>query len=216
MPNSPQPLLHYKGFLPDESSRRPEEIHERLDKNKWKTQWIFRYGPTQLSHYHSRVHETMVVLSGTATIRFGVADTDRDLDRNTWGGAAEEGGVEVEAVAGDVFVIPAGVAHKTYDTTPAAPFALISPGQGRGITVPDPAAALARVKLEGYTMMGAYPYNCGNWDFSMGGEDPGRFEESWNVAKPELDPFLVDSPDGLVGQWRASEIFERRNPVARL
>lgn len=158
----------------------------------------------------------MVVLSGTATIRFGVADTDRDLDRNTWGGAAEEGGVEVEAVAGDVFVIPAGVAHKTYDTTPATPFALVSPGQGRGITVPDPAAALARVKLRGYTMMGAYPYNCGNWDFSMGGEDLGRFEESWNVAKPELDPFLGDSTDGLVGQWRASEISGRRNPVARL
>ncbi|KAF6806130.1 FAD-dependent pyridine nucleotide-disulfide oxidoreductase [Colletotrichum sojae] len=197
VPNSPQPLLHYKGLLASEADRQPVRIHERLDANGWKTQWIFRYGPTQSSHYHSRIHEAMVILSGSATIRFGVADTEDDLNRNTWGGAKEPGGVEVAAAAGDVFVIPAGVAHKTHDTSPEGEgFALLTPGRGRG--VPNATEVLSKIELSGFTMMGAYPKNCGNWDFSVGGEDSGNFEESWNVAKPELDPFLGDSADGLL------------------
>ncbi|KAL7623770.1 hypothetical protein AAE478_005323 [Parahypoxylon ruwenzoriense] len=215
VPNSPQPLLHYKGLF-SEGELQPEKIHDILDKNEWKTQWIFRYGPTQTSHYHSRIHETMVVLSGKATIRFGVADTDPDLDKSTWGGAKEEGGIELEAKSGDVFVIPAGVAHKTHDTSPDAEFSLLTPGRGRGIPVSNVRKALANLQLSGYTMMGAYPKNCGDWDFSIGGEDEGNFEISWEIAKPERDPFLGDSPDGLVGQWKAPTRYERINPRTKL
>ncbi|OJJ87541.1 cupin domain-containing protein [Aspergillus glaucus CBS 516.65] len=201
IPNSPQPLLHYKGLL-SEPDLRPENIHNRFHQNGWKTQWIFRYGPTQQSHYHSAVHECMTVLTGTATIRFGVADTDPDLDKNTWAGARENGGVEITARSGDVFVIPAGVAHKTYDTTPAAPFALLTPGRGRGIQALNVEEALSKVELTGFTMMGAYPENRGEWDFVIGEEDVGRFKAIWNVAKPKRDPVLGDAPDGLVGLWK--------------
>ncbi|OTB07511.1 hypothetical protein M426DRAFT_317820 [Hypoxylon sp. CI-4A] len=216
IPNSPQPLLHYQGLFSSPSALQADKIHDTLDKNDWKTQWIFRYGPTQASHYHSRIHETMVVLSGTATIRFGVADTDADLDKSTWGGAHEAGGVEIRAHPGDVFVIPAGVAHKTHDTNPGAAFSLLTPGEGRGIPARDAREALARVQLSGFTMMGAYPKNCGDWDFAVGGDDVGRFEDSWITPRPEKDPFLGDSPQGLVGLWRVPELRERKNRQARL
>ncbi|KAI1076250.1 hypothetical protein F5B20DRAFT_584593 [Whalleya microplaca] len=215
VPNSPQPLLHYKGLI-SESDRRPERIHDVLDGNDWKTQWIFRYGTTQASHYHSQIHEAMVVLTGTATIRFGVADTDPDLDKSTWGGSQEEGGVEIAASAGDVFVIPAGVAHKTHDTSPGAAFSLLTPGEARGIPGPDAREALAKVQLSGFTMMGSYPKNCGHWDFSVGGEDVGNFQASWNVPRPEKDPFLGDSPDGLVGLWKAIAPPERGGVHSKL
>ncbi|KAF3055978.1 hypothetical protein GL218_06832 [Daldinia childiae] len=213
IPNSPQPLLYYKGLLVDSSECRPEAIHETLDKNHWETQWIFRYGSTQLSHYHSRIHEAMVVLSGRATIRFGVADTDPDLDKNTWGGAKEEGGIEVTASIGDVFIIPAGVAHKTYNTSPSAEFSLLSPGDGHGIPGPNARESLANVRLSGFTMMGAYPKNCGYWDFSIGGEDVRDFEASWNIPKPGKDPFLGDSRDGIVGHWDAAGIMKGEHPL---
>ncbi|KAL9106674.1 MAG: hypothetical protein Q9227_008326 [Pyrenula ochraceoflavens] len=202
IPNSPQPLLHYKALL-SESDRAPAALHELLDKNDWITQWIFRYGPTQLSHYHSQTHECMTVLSGTATIRFGVADTDADdLDASTWGDAQEEGGLELRARPGDLFIIPAGVAHKTYNTSPRAEFTLLTPGQGHGIQASNVKEALAMVELSGFTMMGAYPKNCAHWDFSTGAQDTGNFEISWKVPKPEKDPVLGTLPEGLVTHWK--------------
>ena len=136
IPNSPRPLLHYKDVLPrspDNQRCDPAEVWNMFHGNRWRVSWIFRYGPTQFSHYHSQAHECMAVLSGTATIRFGVADTSEDLDANTYGQAWEDGGIELTAKAGDVFVIPAGIAHKTYNTKPEAKFQLLTPGTGHGI-----------------------------------------------------------------------------------
>ncbi|OKP13878.1 hypothetical protein PENSUB_453 [Penicillium subrubescens] len=202
VPNSPRPLLHYKSVLPkhpNTSHCDPVSVWNLFTKNDWDVQWIFRYGPTQLSHYHSQAHECMAVLSGTAKIRFGVADTSPDMHENTYGSAREDGGVVLHAEAGDVFVIPAGVAHKTHDTKPDAEFALLSPGKGHGIEAEDPVEALSRVRLEGFTMMGAY---CGGeWDFvAMGGE----FEKVWSVPKPKFDPVFGGSENGLRGRWQGS------------
>jgi uncharacterized protein YjlB len=143
----------------------------------------------------------MVVLSGTATIRFGVADTSLDMDENTHGPAREEGGIEIEAKAGDVFLLPAGTAHKTYNTKPEAEFTLLSPGDGHGIGADDARAALANVELSGFTMLGAYPENGSHWDSKRGGEDVGSYEKVWAVEKPEKDPVLGESPEGLCGLW---------------
>ncbi|KAJ5451513.1 Cupin 1 [Penicillium cf. griseofulvum] len=134
-----------------------------FNQNGWNVNWIFRYSNTQLSHYHSNAHECMAVLSGTAKIRFGVADTSDDMFENTHGSSWEEGGMELEAQAGDFFIIPAGVAHKTYDTKPEAEFKLLTPGTGHGIEADDPKKALGHIQLSGYTMMGAY--SGGDWDF---------------------------------------------------
>ncbi|KAJ5462760.1 Cupin 1 [Penicillium sp. IBT 31633x] len=174
-------------------------------QNEWKVNWIFRYGQTQLSHYHSKAHECMAVLSGTARIRFGVADTSEDLFENTHGSSWENGGVELEAEAGDVFIIPAGVAHKTYDTKPEAEFKLLSPGTGHGIEAEDPKKALCELELSGYTMMGAY--NGGDWDFVMSG---GNFEKVWAVPKPKYDPVFGDLEQGITRTWRGSTAVAAR------
>ncbi|KAH6889843.1 hypothetical protein B0T10DRAFT_513049 [Thelonectria olida] len=202
IPNSPRPLLHYKNVLAQKSQTSqcdPVEVWDLFHKNGWKVSWIFRYGPTQLSHYHSQAHECMAVLSGTAVIRFGVADTSEDLDENTHGSAWEDGGIELEAEAGDVFVIPAGVAHKTHQTRPEAEFQLLTPGKGRGIEAEDAKKALADIQLSGYTMMGAY---CGgDWDFVKSG---GDYEKVWSVPKPENDPVFGTSEQGLRKTWPGS------------
>ncbi|ETN42985.1 uncharacterized protein HMPREF1541_02143 [Cyphellophora europaea CBS 101466] len=200
IPNSPQPLLHYPGLLQDLDCNAPG-VHDTFTKNGWKTQWIFRYGPSQRSHYHSRAHECMVVLSGRATIRFGVADTSADLSASTHGPARESGGVEVPAQKGDVFILPAGTAHKTFDTTPGE-FKLLTPGDGHGIEAGNAREALGSIQLDGFTMIGAYPVGGGEWDFAKGGEDEGAYEKVWAVPKPESDPVLGQAPEGLVGQWK--------------
>ncbi|KAJ4414740.1 hypothetical protein N0V82_007732 [Gnomoniopsis sp. IMI 355080] len=202
IPNSPQPLLHYPGLLDhlQIADHIPERVHDLFHSNGWQTQWIFRYGPTQRSHYHSQAHEVMAVLSGTATVRFGVADTSPDLET----AAHEEGGVELPAKAGDVFVLPAGTAHKTFDTTPGE-FALLTPGDGHGVKANDMRAALASIKPGGgFTMIGAYPANSGPWDFAVGGErGKGKeYEEVWAVPKPERDPVLGTAEEGICGQWK--------------
>jgi uncharacterized protein YjlB len=202
IPNSPRPLLHYKNVLvkrPTSSNCDPAEVWDMFSSNGWNVQWIFRYGQTQLSHYHSKAHECMAVLSGAARIRFGVADTSEDLNENTHGSSWENGGIEVEGEAGDVFIIPAGVAHKTYNTRPEAEFKLLTPGTGHGIEAKDPKKALADIKLSGYTMMGAY--SGGDWDFVKSG---GDFEKVWSVPKPRYDPVFGDSKRGLCNTWRGS------------
>lgn len=198
IPNSPFPLLHYPGLL-SKGELKPDQIYQRFADNGWQTHWIFRYGPTQQSHYHSGAHECMAVLTGTATIRFGVADTSDDLNESTYGSGRETGGVEIEAKAGDVFVLPAGTAHKTHDTTPAE-FALLTPGKGKGIEAADPKKALSEIKLDGFTMIGAYPSGS-SWDFAVGQKDDGHFKEVWSVPKPEMDPFLGNAKEGLCGLW---------------
>ena len=159
---------------------------------------------TPPSHDHSRTHECMVVMSGTARIRFGVADTSEDLQENTYGTAYETGGITLDAKAGDAFLIPAGVAHKTHMCRPRKSLALLTPGEGHGL-VAQPGKtidqAMEKIELSGFTMCGAYPFG-GQWDFAVGGEDAGAYERVHSVAKPKLDPFLGDSPEGLVGIWQ--------------
>lgn len=199
MPNSPYPLLHYRGL---QTEGKAEDFFDLFRQYGWRVQWIYRYGETQRSHYHSGAHECMAVLSGTATIRFGVADTSLDMDENTYGSAREDGGIEIEARAGDVFILPAGTAHKTYNTQPKANFTLLSPGDGHHIASEDARAALESVELSGFTMIGAYPEGSSFWDSLKGGEkEADEFKTVWSVPKPEKDPVLGESRDGLVEQW---------------
>uniref|UniRef100_A0A8H7KC52 Cupin type-1 domain-containing protein n=1 Tax=Bionectria ochroleuca TaxID=29856 RepID=A0A8H7KC52_BIOOC len=216
VPNSPRPLIHYKNVLPRVKSTgrcSPGDAWQMFEKNGWRVNWLVRYGHTQMSHFHSQAHETMAVLSGTATIRFGVGDTSDDLHANTHGDAWEKGGVTLQAEAGDVFVIPAGVAHKTHNTLPKAAQTLLSPGTGHGIEADDPKKALSEIELDGFTMMGAY--NNGEWDFVVSG---GDYEQVWATPKPLLDPVFADSPKGLRGLWRGSgeEMSTTSNRISRL
>ncbi|KAM0420456.1 hypothetical protein ACHAPT_011748 [Fusarium lateritium] len=186
IPNSPRPLLHYKNVLPrtaeNPSHRSAARVYDLFEKNGWKVEWLVCYGQTQLSHFHSKAHEVMA-----------------NMHDNTYGLAWEEGGIELKAEAGDIFLIPAGVAHKTYDAKPENELKLLKPGSGHGIGAEDPREALAEIKLEGFTMMGAY--NGGEWDFVKAG---GEYEKIWSIPKPKYGTVLGDSEEGLNRFWRGS------------
>lgn len=70
--------------------------------------------------------------SGSARLRFGVSDKE-DASR----------GVEEDVKAGDVIIIPAGVAHKCVS------------------------------EKDGFNMVGAYPDGARTWDMNYGGEHLG-------------------------------------------
>ncbi|KAH6639299.1 hypothetical protein C7974DRAFT_449379 [Boeremia exigua] len=203
IPNSPHVLIHYPALLLPllkTPSFSPTHIYDLFARNGWQTQWIARYGPTQASHYHSGAHEAMAVISGSgAKIRFGVADSADSPDE-----AGEPGGVLLEARLGDVFIVPAGVAHKTHEPSP--------PTDGmRFLEAPDrrdevgARSFFGGVVLEGdFMMMGAYPKG-DEWDFKVGGEDEGRFGEVWGVQVPGRDPVLGMSGEGLRGLWKVED-----------
>lgn len=256
IPNSPHPVLHYPGFLlplpPGDTNNNNNDdddnrhhltstsgaettepahlrLHDLFARNGWETQWIYRYGPTQPSHYHARTHEAMAVLSGTATIRFGAADReddDADVDHDYDGHVTTTStttttdhhpacyaGVEVRAEPGDVFVLPAGTAHKTFATEPprvdnedGGGFALLTPGDGHRVATrdgEDVRAALAGVRVSGFSMLGAYPAGGEAWDFVVGGGRPREaYEEVWAVPTPRRDPVLGEALEGICGQWK--------------
>ena len=93
--NGRLPLLLYAQAVPAD----PESIEELFGSNGWPPAW--RNGVYPYHHYHSTAHEVLGVFSGTATVQFGGP-----------GGAARD------LQAGDVVVIPAGVAHKRLSATP--------------------------------------------------------------------------------------------------
>ncbi len=92
-PNSPLPLVVYRGALPAGEDRAA--LCERMfAAHGWPDAW--RNGIYAHHHYHSTAHEVLGIARGSARVRLG-----------------GEAGQTVELNAGDVVVIPAGVAHKS-------------------------------------------------------------------------------------------------------
>lgn len=158
----------------------------------------------------------MAVIAGKgATIRFGVADSEH-WSRDTFGigergNDGERGGLDIHVGLGDVFVIPAGVSHKTFAPIPeCTELAFHQPedmAQGKANVDLSEEKELERraffadVPVEDHFMqIGAYPYG-GVWDFAVGGEHEGKESEVWHVPKPAKDPVLGDSEEGLKGLW---------------
>ena len=94
-PNNPRPLLLYSKAV----STNPGIIEELFAGNDWPSAW--RNGVYPYHHYHSTAHEALGVYSGSATIQFGGPK-----------------GEIVTIRAGDVAVVPAGVAHKCLESSP--------------------------------------------------------------------------------------------------
>jgi uncharacterized protein YjlB len=88
-PNNQRPLLLYAEAV----STDPMVIEHLFNSNDWPSAW--RNGVYPYHHYHSTAHEALGVYRGSATIQFG----------------GPRGTIEVIS-AGEVVVIPAGVAHK--------------------------------------------------------------------------------------------------------
>ena len=92
VPNSALPLVVYRGALA-ESGERASACEKMFARHGWPDAW--RNGIYGHHHYHSTAHEVLGIASGSARVRLG-----------------GDGGRTVELRAGDVVVIPAGVAHK--------------------------------------------------------------------------------------------------------
>ena len=136
-PNSRLPVLIYRGVLATPNAAAFEQMFEA---NGWSSSW--RNGLYSVHHYHSTAHEVLGIYEGRVTARLG-------------GGR----GVSVTLVAGDVAVIPAGVAHKN-----------------------DGASADFRV-------VGAYPVGTSpNMQYGKPGERPGTDREIARVGLPTADP----------------------------
>ncbi|MGE0223072.1 MAG: cupin domain-containing protein [Acetobacteraceae bacterium] len=88
IPNSPLPLLVYRGAVPAD----PDAIERVFAANHWPPSW--RNGVYPYHHFHSNAHEVLGVARGEVSVLFG-----------------GPGGQVLRVRAGDVVVIPAGVGH---------------------------------------------------------------------------------------------------------
>jgi uncharacterized protein YjlB len=92
IPNNSLPLIVRRGAIPPAASDPARAFELTFAKNGWTNSW--RNGVYDYHHYHSTAHEVLGIAGGSGTIRFG-----------------GEAGEIVAVTAGDVVVIPAGVAH---------------------------------------------------------------------------------------------------------
>jgi uncharacterized protein YjlB len=136
-PNSRLPVLIYRGVLETPAAAAFEEMFEG---NGWSSSW--RNGLFSVHHYHSTAHEVLGIYQGRVNARLG-----------------GERGTTITLVAGDVIVIPAGVAHKN-----------------------DGASADFRV-------VGAYPVGTSpDMQYGKPGERPGTDRNIARVGLPTGDP----------------------------
>jgi uncharacterized protein YjlB len=96
--NGTLPLVVYRGVL-GQASDRAARCEAMFERNGWPGAW--RNGIYPHHHYHSTAHEVLGIAAGWARVRLG-----------------GESGESVELRAGDVVVIPAGVAHKREAASP--------------------------------------------------------------------------------------------------
>ncbi|KAL4909365.1 hypothetical protein BDW74DRAFT_174568 [Aspergillus multicolor] len=211
VPNNPKPLLLYKNcFIGKNGKIDLAHAYDTFTSNGWDIKWVTRYGRQQTSHYHPSTHEVMVVVSGPGVVRWGVADLGdpKDWEEHTYGSAYEKGGLEIEVEVGDVFLVPAGVAHKSFDRDSGQPDAVALTGEtAHTMDLEEEQDERGKVlsveteeKLHGFVMMGAYPRGL-DWTWGAGGDHVGRFEECWSVSKPEMDPVVGKGDGGLFQYW---------------
>ncbi len=94
IPNNPRlALLVYRGVLPLDGGDAAAACEAIFNRNRWPAQW--RNGVYGYHHYHTTAHEVLGVVRGEVKVCFGGPN-----------------GQVVGVRAGDVVVIPAGVAHK--------------------------------------------------------------------------------------------------------
>jgi uncharacterized protein YjlB len=124
VPNNPLPLIVRRGAVPPSADDPAKAFKTTFAKNGWTNAWL--NGIHDYHHYHPNTHEVLGIASGSGTVRFGGED-----------------GETVAVAAGDVVVIPAGVAHALINAT--AEFAVVGayPGGVDYETVRDDPGTLA-------------------------------------------------------------------------
>lgn len=137
IPNNPSlPLLVYRRALPLAGTPDPElAVEETFAHNGWGDMW--RNGIYPFTHYHSMIHEVLGIARGRAKVRFG-GPRGEDLD----------------VIAGDVAVLPAGTGHQRLFASPDLmvigaypPTGTYNLCQGTPAEYPRARAAIAKVPL---------------------------------------------------------------------
>jgi uncharacterized protein YjlB len=98
-PNGRLPLLLYRGAVSISGDDPARVFEDMFEENGWSESW--RNGIYSYHHYHSTAHEVLGIYRGSAKVQLG-----------------GDQGVIHEIRAGDVIVIPAGVAHKNLGSSP--------------------------------------------------------------------------------------------------
>ena len=91
--NNHLPLLLLKSTFLFKEKLNPALIERTFAGNHWTGSW--RNGLYPFHHYHSTAHEVLGIYSGSVRVQFGGED-----------------GITLVAEAGDVLILPAGLAHK--------------------------------------------------------------------------------------------------------
>jgi uncharacterized protein YjlB len=151
-PNSRYPALVYRAaLLPDRDLAQAFE--QLFAKNGWVGSW--RNGLYRVHHYHSTAHEVLGVYRGHVSVRLGGAE-----------------GPLLELGAGDVAVVPAGVAHKNEQQSPD------------------------------FAVVGAYPRGTSaDLQYGESGERPTTDHNVAKVPLPERDP-VAGAEGALLRLWR--------------
>ncbi|MFC4870862.1 cupin domain-containing protein [Negadavirga shengliensis] len=153
IPNSHRPLLLYRDVFSHTGEQAAEWLESKFSSNNWTNGW--RWGVYPFHHYHSNTHEVLGVFKGSALLLLG-----------------GDNGKEVQVNAGDVIIIPAGVAHKCLSHT------------------------------NGFTVVGAYPNGLKpDMRKGEAGERPQADKQIAAVPVPETDP-LYGTEAGLVTIWK--------------
>jgi uncharacterized protein YjlB len=144
-PNNPaHPLIVYKKAIRIESNQGANIIEDIFHSNKWGGSW--RNGIYPFHHYHSTAHEVLGVYKGEARVQFG----------------GEKGPI-LAVEAGDVVIIPAGVAHKNINSS------------------------------YDFRVVGAYPAGQSwDMNYGKEGERPAADRDIASVPEPSTDPVYGD------------------------
>jgi uncharacterized protein YjlB len=153
-PNSRYPALVYRGVATEPAAARAAAFERLFSRHQWPAAW--RNGLYTQHHYHSAAHEVLGVYEGWVQARLG-----------------GEGGTLLVLQAGDVLVIPAGVAH-------------CNEGQSKDFRV-----------------VGAYPRGTEmDMFYGKPGERPRTDRTIGAVPLPEQDP-VFGAAGPLLDLWRA-------------
>jgi uncharacterized protein YjlB len=141
-PNNEQlPLVLYRGAIRGAEDDPAATIEQVFAANGWGNSW--RNGIFPYHHYHSTAHEVLGVARGTAQVQLG----------------GDSNGVTFEVQAGDVLILPAGVAHKNLGSS------------------------------ADFQVVGAYPAGQRwDMNYGKPGERPQADQQIAQVPRPETDP----------------------------
>lgn len=154
-PNSPLPLLLYREVISLPDGNGAALFEELFEANGWSGCW--RNGIYPYHHYHSTAHEVLGIYRGSAKVQLG-----------------GERGVIREVRAGDVLVIPAGLAHKNLGAS------------------------------DDFGVVGGYPEGQDwDMNYGKAGERPTADKKIAGVPLPRMDP-VYGTRGPLVQKWSAA------------